>query len=198
MNKKCSKCKGIFPLDRFYNCKIGGKYKVRSLCKDCFNQKANNYRRSKDGRITQIYGSQRANSRLRGHPYPNYSKDQLAEWIYLNPLFDSLYDNWVNSGFNRLLSPSCDRKSSLKPYTLDNLTLGTFAENHKNENYEIKNGIIGRAIPIIGMNIKTNESVSFISASEAQRQLNIAKTHISACCVGARKSAGGYKWKIAI
>ena len=32
---------------------------------------------------------------------------------------------------------------------------------------------------------------------EVERKLNISNSHISACCKGKRKTAGGYKWKYA-
>ena len=38
---------------------------------------------------------------------------------------------------------------------------------------------------------------TFPSTCEAERFTGIANTHISACCLGKRKSAGGYIWKYA-
>ena len=35
----------------------------------------------------------------------------------------------------------------------------------------------------------------FSSIMEAQRQLNIGNSHISRCCLGKEKTAGGYHWK---
>lgn len=35
---------------------------------------------------------------------------------------------------------------------------------------------------------------TFESASEAAKELNISQAHISKCCCGSRKTAGGYRW----
>ena len=37
----------------------------------------------------------------------------------------------------------------------------------------------------------------FISAAEAERETSAHHQHISACCKGKRKTAGGYKWRYA-
>ena len=37
----------------------------------------------------------------------------------------------------------------------------------------------------------------FPSQAEAKRQTGISQTHISMCCLGKRKKAGGYTWKFA-
>ena len=193
--KICVKCKNDLPLDCFYVDKKGGKYGVRSVCKICFNDASYRYRKSISGLITQMYAQQRRNSYLRNHPYPNYTKSQLTEWLMGNPKFLHLYNNWVHSKYDRLFAPSCDRIDSLKHYTLDNLQLGTFAENHINENADIKNGLIGRASPVVGINKDTNQKFQFISAKAAERKLNVFASHISDCCLGKRKSAGNYIWR---
>jgi hypothetical protein len=193
--KICSKCEKKLFLSSFYTDKKGGKYGVRSLCKICLNQINKDYRKSKDGVITQIYHQQRQNSVIRNHPIPSYSKQELYDWLISNPQFHILFDNWIKSGYKKEFAPSCDRVSSLRPYSFDNLQLDTFAQNLKNENYEMMQGIIGRAIPVIGTSIKTGASLSFISASQAQRKLGFHKSHISACCLGKRKSTGRYTWR---
>ncbi len=50
-------------------------------------------------------------------------------------------------------------------------------------------------IPVIGINIKTNEIVEFESATAAAKSVNLGKSAVTACCKGKRKSAGGYIWK---
>lgn len=193
--KICKVCGKSLPLTSFYEDKRGGKYCVRSLCKECLNQKYTDYRKSKDGVITQIYHQQKQSSAIRGHSAPDYIKQELYEWLMSNPNFSILHDNWVKSGYKKEFAPSCDRISSLKPYSFSNLQLDTFAQNLKNENLEMMQGIIGRAIPVIGTCIKTGASLSFVSASEAQRKLGFYKSHISACCLGKRKSTKGYRWR---
>lgn len=195
--KICKSCRKELPISDFYYSR-DEKHGVRGLCKICFNQKYRDYRKSKDGVITQIYHQQKQSSVLRGHPLQTYSKQELYNWLVSNPKFHILFDNWVKSGYKKEFAPSCDRKSSLKPYSFDNLQLGTFAQNLKNENLEMMQGIIGRAIPVIGIFRKTGRTVSFISASDAQRKIGVHKNDISQCCREERKSAGGYIWRYVI
>ena len=36
----------------------------------------------------------------------------------------------------------------------------------------------------------------WVSQAEASRSLNIIQGNISYCCLGKRKTAGGYRWKL--
>lgn len=51
--------------------------------------------------------------------------------------------------------------------------------------------------PIIGVNKETGEIVEFESATDAWLTLNINSSHITQCCKGRYKSAGGYVWRYA-
>jgi hypothetical protein len=138
---------------------------------------------------------QKITSKKRGHVAPAYTRNELHKWLMANPIFHDLYEGWVNSGYKKEFAPSCDRKSSLLPYTFSNIQLVPFAQNLKNENEEMMKGIIGRAIPVMGINRTSGRIVTFVSGSEAQRKMGIHKNHISACCLGQRKSAGNYTWR---
>lgn len=54
-----------------------------------------------------------------------------------------------------------------------------------------------RAIPVIGVNKTTYKKIEFGSVADAERTLGIKATHISACCRGKKKSAGGWMWQYA-
>lgn len=191
--KTCIQCGNDLPIDEFYasNKTVDGR---RNRCKVCFNKKATEYRKSKFGLITQIYSQQKTSSKIRGHHLPNYTKQELEDWLFEQQKFHDLYDKWVKSGYKKELAPSCDRIDSKKSYYFDNLQLLTFEENHFNENIEMRKGHIGRAKPVIGINLRTGYKVSFISASEAGRQLKLHKNHIIACCNEVRKTTGGYSF----
>lgn len=51
------------------------------------------------------------------------------------------------------------------------------------------------AIPVLMFSKQGEFIQGFRSSSIAQEELGIHKTHISACCTGSRKSAGGYMWR---
>jgi hypothetical protein len=68
-------------------------------------------------------------------------------------------------------------------------------QNHQNEMKEVRKGIIGPSMSVVGVNKATGEEVSFVSATEASRSLGINNSHISACCRGNRNHADGFIWR---
>lgn len=192
--KICKDCGQELPTSSFHVMKKGNDA-VRAHCKACENLRSYNYRKTKEGVVTQIYHMQKQSSRERCHPLPSYSKEQLKAWMFLHPDFESIYNKWVASGYLRKNAPSCDRINSLKPYTLENIQLVTFKQNHLNENRDMLSGLIGNAKKVIGINRATKKEVRFDSASIASRELSIVKQDIMQCCAGKRPSAGNYIWR---
>lgn len=68
-------------------------------------------------------------------------------------------------------------------------------EGQLNPNYGKFGANHPKSKPIIGTNKTTGEVREFVSASEASNTLGIAIQSISACCLGKRKSAGGWLWE---
>ena len=128
---KCCKCGEIKPLDAFGRCKPrkGGR---DPRCKVCASNHLRNYYRLKRGVANKIHQAQRCNSKTRGHPPPAYSLEELRNWLFKNPKFNSIYKSWVDSGYMKNKAPSCDRIDNSKPYTFDNIQLVTWGQNFKN------------------------------------------------------------------
>ena len=71
---------------------------------------------------------------------------------------------------------------------------GGFYWHFKGEELVIrKNKTTG--IPVVGINMSTNEMVEYESASAAAKSIGYSKSAVTACCKGKRKAAGGYIWK---
>ena len=116
------------------------------------------------------------------------------------------------------------KDGKMKAYCVHRLVASAFLENpmgytdvnHKDENKEnncienlewcsrlYNNTYNGRAKrigkkrskPIIGFDKVLGLIVKFSSAHEAEVETGIASSHITACCKGKRKSAGGYIWQ---
>jgi hypothetical protein len=57
------------------------------------------------------------------------SKEEFYEWAASSPMFLVLYQQYVNSGFDRKQAPTVDRKDSSKGYSLDNMEWVTHSVN---------------------------------------------------------------------
>lgn len=178
--KKCSNCKEYFSIDNFSFNK--NEHDGRnSICKKCAIEYARNYRHSKIGVVTEIYSDQRKNSKRRGHPLPDYTKNQLTEWMFSKPEFHVLYDKWAENGHKKMEKPSCDRLDDLKPYTFDNLRIITWQENFDKGHKSCELGIISsgnKHTPILQIDLNGNIIKEYISQRSAARELNCSQANI--------------------
>lgn len=94
-------------------------------------------RRTPNGVITTLFICMKRRSKQRKHAPPKFTKVQLTKWLYDNG-FQKLYDDWVNSGYNRWKKPSCDRLDDSKGYSFDNMRLVTWKENHDKNKKELE------------------------------------------------------------
>ena len=90
---------------------------------------------------SKIYSAQKSNSSMRGMEPPEYTREELKEWLYNQAEYHILYDKWEASGYATDKIPSVDRTNSKIGYTWDNITLMTWRDN-KYKAYE--KGEIGR------------------------------------------------------
>ncbi len=166
-----------------------------SSCNKCKSKKAINYSRTKDGLVTKIYCKQRTSSKVRNHAMPEYTLDELREWVFGQENFEELYLNWVESDYVKDLTPSIDRNDDYKPYSFNNITLMTWVENDKKGARDVINGTNNKRSKTVkklsrdGILIET-----YYSMSRAFRETGISIGNISECCSGRRSHAGGFKW----
>lgn len=193
--KKCIKCNETKSIDEYYKDK-STKDGLKCDCKDCYNIRTKEYCRTIPGLITHIYRGQRSSSKKRNMDMPNYSKVEFKNWILKQPNFEALFKSWVDSGYEKNLTPSVDRPDDYKPYTLDNIQLMTWGEN-RNKNYkDRKSGVNKKALKAVtSYNETTKDIIEYYSISEASRRTRAKVSNIINCCKGTRKTAGGFKWK---
>ena len=193
--KKCSKCLKTKPVDCFSKEKTNSDGR-RSSCRKCEVKRYAQYDRSKHGLTVRIYNTQKRNSRTKGFPVPKYNRKELKEWLFSQPVFHDLYDNWVKSNYDTWSRPSCDRIDDYKGYSLDNIQLMTWRQNLNKSHRDRINGV----------NNKTNKSVKqyslygvflqkFHSLTEAHRVTGVHRGDIGTCCRGGLKTAGGFVWE---
>ncbi len=152
-----------------------------------YNQNLEYYRK-KSGIVSQIYGSQKQHSIMRGHELPTYTKEELREWLYSQKLFHVLYDNWKRLNYQKMYRPSVDRKDDFIGYTMDNIQLMTFGEN--NSKTKCLKNIPVQQFTEDGMLIE-----SFLSAKDASLATGINKGNIGLSCKNKRSHAGGFIWR---
>ena len=138
--KICNKChikKQIF--DFYKNTESPDSHSHR--CKVCDNEIRAKNNQTKNGLISRIYGNQKVSSKKRGHHAPQYTLSELKEWFFVNKKFEKIYQDWVDSKFEKDLTPSVDRINDLDGYSFENIQLITWCENNRKGNNESIYGI---------------------------------------------------------
>lgn len=96
------------------------------------------YERTKKGKIMRIYRNML--SRVTGvqkqkfHLYQGKEilpKNEFYDWAISSNDFHSLFDAWVESGYERRLAPSVDRIDSSRGYEVGNMEWVTHSENSR-------------------------------------------------------------------
>ena len=193
--KKCSKCKEYKILDEFHKRKISNDG-YQNVCQICKYSQVKVHYRTKKGLITKIYKSQKLSSKKRGHNPPVYTIEELKLWIISQHNFETLYENWVNSDYEKNLSPSVDRLDDYKGYTLDRLQLMTWGENKEKGHKDRVDGINNkRSKSVIQMDLDGNFIKEFYSMHQAERKTIAKISNIHKVCNGLRNNAGGFIWK---
>jgi hypothetical protein len=143
-----------------------------------------------------IYSHQKQRSVKRGHEAPAYSLDELRNRLLSDPLYTSIHKEWVESGYQKDLTPSIDRIDDYKGYSFDNIRIVTWKENNKRYQRD----------RVAGINNKHNSAVVCLSADgsfvneyhsqkDAFRKTGIPNTSIAVCCKKKNRTAGGYYWR---
>lgn len=195
--KKCIICKTLKEFKFFYKdkCRIDG-YAID--CKECNNNRKRKHGRTKKGVVMNIFSTQKRSSKKRSHNPPSYTKQDLREWIFSQPLFHKLYDKWVDSGYLKYLKPSIDRKDDNIGYTIDNIQLMKWCENKQKSHDNMRSGKLKhgtnpqkKVLQFTKNNIFIKE---YVSLNEASRQTAVFVSNISSCCREKYNTAGGFIW----
>lgn len=154
------------------------------------------FSRTKQGVVSIIYNSQKSTSKKRNHPPPTYTQEELKIWVFSQSKFHELYDNWVESGHDKWIKPSCDRTNDYLGYSLDRLQIMTWQENKDKFHTDQITGINNkRSKSVLQYDLNGNFIKEHYSTRRAGRELNIAQGHISTVCCGKRNTAGGFIWR---
>lgn len=194
--KECTKCKKTKNKIEFHKdiSRKGGRY---PSCKECTYK----YGKTKDGLIAKIYSNQRSHSKSRGHLMPTYSKKELREWLFSQPKFHILFDNWKRLDCQIAYVPSVDRKNNHIGYTMHNIRLVTWKDNKEKGHADMRSGKLKHGSKpqkaVIQFSLDGEFVSEFVSASDAARKVKVSQSNISACCLGKPRygTVGGYRWE---
>lgn len=152
------------------------------------------YRQTPKGVLTNIYAAQRTNSPKRGFGPVGYSLRQLHERFLTDPVFLRLHATWVSLGYPYREKPSIDRIDPRKGYTLDNVQVVTWAENHTKGKTEAS---ITHGIEVVQLDMDGHEIGRFLSIRIAAEQTGACESSIPKVCDGRYTQCGGYRWRYA-
>lgn len=192
-SKVCNTCKKELSISSFGIQK--GRY-LNHQCKKCHTSNTQSNQRSLIGFIGRIYSRQKACSTRRGYLPPSYSLLELKEYLLSRPIYERLHAEWVESGYKRDKSPSCDRLDDYKGYSFDNIRVTTWEENRKKGSKDRLNGINNKGSKAVSQYSLDGIFIQeFHSQIEAYRKTGVFDTSISKCVKGRVKTAGGFIWK---
>lgn len=164
------------------------------------------YYHSKLGKAAHIYQTQRLRCKTKGWPEPDYTREELIDWLLNSSTYHALFDAWEASGHQKHLAPSVDRLDDYKTYSLANTRIVTWQENNNR----------GRKDQVEGRNLKNCKAVDqltldgvfvqrFHSVSAAARFHQTDDSKIGAVCRGlpvkkgnkyvTPKTVKGFKWQ---
>ncbi len=156
------------------------------------------YRRTKLGLATTLWHHLIRNSKHRNHDNPDFTKYELLLWMETQTCFNKLFTDWQNSGYEKTLTPSIDRKNNSLNYSFENIQLVTWRENLDNAIIDTRNkvihnsGLIHQHSACVKYSSDGIELGIFISLTEAAKSINSKANAISSCCLGQRISHKGF------
>ncbi|MFE2861009.1 hypothetical protein [Sphingobacterium multivorum] len=105
-------------------------------------------------------------------------------------IFNRLYNEWVNSGYDKMKKPSLDRINRKYPYTVKNIQWKTWSENRYKQNMErrIRKGKVCKMLNGVVISI-------YSCQKEAIQKCGVSQGNLSSCLNGSRNYTGGFEWK---
>ena len=194
--KICTRCNKVYNICDFRNCRWKDKIYKKNICKHCDNRATKIRSRTKKGLTCSMFAHQKATSRIRKREQPKYTLSELRKWIYSQPIFEELYNNWITSGYKKEFKPSIDRLNDYKTYSLNNIQLTTWQKNVRRYYSDRMNGINNKQNRAV-LQFDLNETFikEFYSMKQAERDTGVNNHSIWKNCTKRLKTAGGFIWK---
>lgn len=175
--RECYKCKIIKAKSEFYKREFIKPF--RPICKGCDMYSYYKQNKPLEVYIKSMYNNQKSSARGRNMPIPDYTLEEFKEFLFKND-FEELYDRYLQQGRNKDIAPSVDRIDPRISYTMNNIQLMTWKENH------IKMGkedvlLLGKNVKVIHYD-KQGSTKIYMGAFEASERLGISSGYIHNSC----------------
>jgi len=144
------------------------------------------YRNTPKGNLAGSYLKMKERNTVRGHGPLPFTMNEFREFALAQPQYEEMFTAFLESDRDRYLFPSWDRNDN---YSLDNITLMTWAENDSKDRHT------HRAIRVTQLTKEGEIIATYRTARDASTATGACTSHISSCCSGRRKTAGGFRWQ---
>lgn len=108
-------------------------YETEEKRKQAGKRSSLRYDKTKKGFLVNKYAGMKYRVNNKKFKYyfglPIMTAEQFYEWSMKNKTFHELFQNWVNSDYERRLTPSVDRVVSAEGYILNNVEWVIFSKN---------------------------------------------------------------------
>ena len=195
--KVCSKCGESKPLTEFHN-STALKDNLFYACKPCILEQVRDYYKTKRGVVARIYNNQIMNSNDRGHDRPEYTLNELYDWILDNDDFSRIYDRWFEAGDIKI-KPSIDRLDDSIGYSFENIQVIEWQDNYRKRHQQMRDGLIDNPFNKIRAVVRLTKEGEYtdiyISTREAERITNTNHANISKACREKHRIVNGTYWR---
>jgi hypothetical protein len=149
VKKRCIRCGNEYPIAEFRKqsqtkdghanqCRLCLNEIQRIKRKKNGNESTHRYEKTPRGFLMREYRNMQSRvtgiQKKKSHLYLGKEllpRDEFYKWAIFNVDFVLLYTAWVNSNYDRKLTPTVDRVNSSKGYSLENMEWVTHSENSR-------------------------------------------------------------------
>ncbi len=151
------------------------------------------YKKTKKGVIQKIYDGQIQSSKKRNHLPPEYTKEELSNFLLNSIIFNNLFKIWEESNYLKLRKPSVDRLKYTDGYTFNNIQIVDWETNNLNHHKDVITGIDKRTSKKVFCYSLDNIFIKeYVSLAAAARELKLHYQLIANTCNKNQTQTGGY------
>ena len=150
------------------------------------------FRKTRKGVLTNLYQKMKQRNIAKGFGTLQFSLKDIQNIFLNDEKYQTLFNEWVVSGYTYYKKPSIDRKNPDYGYSLDNIQIMSWEDNRRKGDLENSKRI---TTAIIMCDFEGNIIKEFNSVKQAVNETGLSQGNIVMCCQGKRRHTGGYVFK---